>query len=228
MALTWGQAREEFSDVFRDSTTGFIGNASGSNTEIVRTLRRVLRRIAGEDAYTFQEQEYTLTLTGSDSYDLDTLIPGWQRIKSITTNVTNNLTAYPIELQSVDIKDFQALLDVYAFTIFQDRYLKLYNPGGNFLSGSLKIIYYTGYLVKDASTNLPKALPTSDNDYFMIPDRFADVITEGLAMFAFRKDRSNKEDFRDAAQAFERTLEMLRENHTVIVETPQRRMMAAF
>lgn len=228
MALTWGEAREQFSDVFRDSTTGFFGNSSGTSSEIYRTLRRVLSLIASNEAYTFQEREYSLTLTGAAEYDLDTLIPGWQKIKSITTNTTNNLTAYPIELQSVDIKDFQAMFDTYAYTIFQSRYLRLYNPAGTLSAGTLKIIYYTGYLIKDAVTGAAKPLPTSDSDLFMIPDRFVDVVTEGLAMLAFRKDRSNKEDFRDAKTAFDQRLNDLRENHTVIVETPARRMTASF
>lgn len=228
MALTWGQAREQFTDVFRDGTTGFFGNASGTSSEIYRTLRRVLSLVSSTEAYTFQEQEYSLALTGATEYDLDTLIPGWQKIKSVTTNTANNLTAYPIELLSVDIKDFQAMFDTYAYTIFQSRYLRLYNPAGTLSAGTLKIIYYTGYLIKDSVTGLPKAMPTSDSDLFMIPDRFVDVVTEGLAMLAFRKDRSNKEDYRDAKMSFDQRLLDLRENHTVIVETPARRMTAAF
>lgn len=228
MPTTWGQIREEFSDVYRDSSTSFIGNASGTASEIYRMLRRVLRLIDAPEAYTFQEQEYTLTLTGATRYDLDTEIPGWKRIKSITTNTSSNLSAYPIALRPVDIQDFQNLQDTYAYTIYQGRYLDLYNPSGNFTSGGLKIVYYTGYMIKDGSTNAFKALPTSDSDYFALPERFTDVISEGLAMFAFRKDRSNRDDYRDAKSAFENRLAELRENHSITVDTPVRRMTGGF
>jgi len=228
MPTTWGQIREEFSDLYRDSSTSFIGNASGTSSEIYRMLRRVLRLIDAPEAYTFQESEYTLTLTGASRYDLDTLIPGWKRIKSITTNTASNLSAYPIALKAVDIKDFQSLLDTYAYTIYQNRYLDLYNPSGNFISGALKIVYYTAYLVKDSGTGAFKPLPTSDNDYFALPERFNDVISEGLAMLAFRKDRSNRDDYRDAKAAFESRLFELRENHSITVDTPIQRMTASF
>lgn len=228
MPTTWGQIREEFSDLYRDSSTSFIGNAAGTGSEIYRMLRRVLRMIDAPEAYTFQESEYTLTLTGASRYDLDALIPGWKRIKSITTNTASNLSAYPISLRAVDIQDFQSLCDTYAYTIYQNRYLDLYNPSGNFISGALKIVYYTAYLVKDGSTNLYKALPTSDSDYFALPERFSDVVPEGLAMLAFRKDRSNRDDYRDAKAAFESRLVELRENHSITVDTPIQRMTASF
>lgn len=228
MATTWGQIREEFADAFRDTTTGFFGNSAGANTEVVRVLRRVLRLIDAPEAYTFQEQEYTLSLTGASRYDLDTLIPGWKRIKAINANQSGSPASYRTELQAVELRDFQSLQDSYSYAIFQSRYLELYNPTGVFSSGSLKIIYYTGYLVKDGSTGALKALPTSDSDTFLIPDRFLDVITEGLAMLAFRKDRSNKEDYRDALASFNRALLELRDMHSVTVESPVRRMTGAF
>lgn len=228
MPTTWGQIREEFSDAFRDATTGFFDNSSGASSEILRVLRRVLRKIDAPEAYTFQEQEYNLALTGATRYDLDTLIPGWKRIKSINANQSGGVGSYTTELHPVELKDFQVLSDSHSYAIYQNRYLELYNPTGTFASGQLKVIYYTTYLVKDGSTNALKALPTSDSDYFTIPERFIDVITEGISMYAFRKDRSNKEDFRDAKQAFDASLAELRENHSVTIESPTRRMMGAF
>lgn len=213
--VTWGQIREEFTDAYRDTTTRFFDNSSGGTSEIARTLRRVLRLVNAPEAYSFQQQEYTLTLTGATRYDLNSLIPGWKRIYAILapgTNVSEEMTA-------ADLRAFQLTYDTYAFSIFGHRYLELKSSPATPSTGSLKIIYFTGYLVKDGSTNALKEIPTSDDDYFIIPPEFMDVVTEGLEMFAFRKDKTNRSDYTDARQHFDARLEELRENHLIEVDT---------
>lgn len=222
MPTTWGQVKEEFRDGFRDGTQAFI-----SDLELLRMLRRVLRLIDNPEAYTFQQVEYTLTLTGATQYDLDTLIPGWKRIFTITNSLGVNV-GLPLELEFVDMKDFQMTLNRYAYSIYQNRYLRVYSPTSSPLSGFLNVLYFSTYLVKDASTGAFKAIPTSDDDYFALPERWMDTITEGLQWLAFRKDRSNKEDAADAKSAFGARLMELITQETIQVQSPNRSMMGAF
>lgn len=220
MATTWGEVKEEFRDSFRDVTQSYI-----NDEEVKRILRRVLRKIGCEEGYTFQEREYTLTLTGAAEYDLDTLIPGWKKIKTITTPASVGAIR-PIELDSIDPKDFQISGDRYAFTIFSHRYLRVYSPSASPLTGTLKIMYYTGYFL--LASGVAVAAPVDDNTTFLIPDHYMNVVTEGLVVHGFRKDRSNRADYTDAKEAFEDSLQSLRDTHTVIVETPRRSMGGAF
>lgn len=224
MAVTWATIKSECRDALRDPTGTYIGD-----TELLRMLRRVLRLIDNPEAYTFQEQTYTLTLTGASQYDLDSLIPGWKRILTITNTLQGSSSnAIPIELQPMGLKDFQLVTDRYCYTIYNNRYLQIYSPTAAPLSGTLNIIWYTSYLVRDASTNDLKALPTVDNDYFIIPDHYCDLITEGMEILGWRKDRSNKDDLRDAKQAFAERRNELIETYSLLVDVPHRTMMGAF
>lgn len=214
--------KESFRDGFRDGSQSFITDA-----ELLRMLKRILRLIDNPEAYTFQQQTYTLTLSGTNSYDLDTLIPGWKRILTIT-NTLGQTDGIPLELTFVDMKDLQITIDRYVYSIYQNRYLRLYSPNTAPLTGSLGIIYYTAYLCKDATTGAYKPMIETDNDYFAIPERWLDVITEGLLWLAFRKDRSNREDAADAKAAFEKRLMELITQETVQVQYPFRTMAGAF
>lgn len=224
MSVTWGQVKEEFRDAFRDVSGSVIGNE-----ELKRMIARVLRLIDNAEAYTFQEQTYTLTLTGAAQYDLDALISGWKRINSITNTIQGaSPLAIPMELKPVSVKDFQIITDRYVYTIFGNRYLQIYSPSGASLLGTLQIIYYTGFLVRDGVTNNLKAAPTQDSDYFILPDRYCDVLVEGLLMLAWRKDRSNKDDYRDAVAAFTNRKAELIETFSIQQNEPVRSMMGAF
>lgn len=220
MSTTWGEVREEFRDTFRDITQSYI-----DNDEAARILRRVLRKIGASEAYTFQEQEYTLTLTGASQYDLNTLIPGWKKIKTITSPTSNGATQ-PIELTPLDIKDFQVSVDRNTYAIFNHRYLRVYSPTSSPLTGTVKIIYYTQYFLSNSGTLV--STPVDDNTVFLIPDSYMNVVSEGMVMLGFRKDRSNRADFTDAKEAFESALQELRDTHSIIVETPTRSMGGAF
>jgi len=222
MSTTWGNIKDEFHDAFRDVSGSFIGD-----TELLRMLRRVLRLINTPLPYTFQQSEYTLTLTGTTQYDLDTLLGRWKEILSITKPTTDSL-AVPYELEFIDLMDFAVSIDRYAYTIFGHRYLRVYSPTGSPLSGTLKVYYYSDDLVRDATTNAFKQIPTVDADYFAIPERYTDVVSEGLMMLGFRKDRSNKDDYRDAKKAFDDRLAELVSLETIEVHTPKRNMKGAF
>lgn len=222
MPTTWGQMKEGFRDGFRDSTQSFISDA-----ELLRMLQRILRMIDNPEAYTFQQQETTITLTGSNSYDLDALTPGWKRILTITNSLGVS-DGIPLELSFIDMKDLQRIVDKYVFSIFQNRYLRFYSPSSAPLTGNLKVIWYSSYLCKDAVTNAFKPMIAVNDDYFAIPERWLDVITEGLLWLAFRKDRSNREDAADAKAAFERRLMELVSQETLQVQYPYRSMSGAF
>lgn len=222
MPTTWGDIKQEFRDGFRDVTQNFLGDE-----ELLRNLRRVLRMLDNPNGYTFQQREQTLTLTGASSYDLDTVTPGWKEIMTVT-NSLGDVSNVPVEMEFVNVKDFQLILDRYAFTIFAGKELRLYSPTSAPLTGQLNIIYFTGYLCADATTGLPKAIPTSDSDYFLIPERFIDAITEGLLWLSFRKDRSNKDDKADAKAAFDARKAELVSLETIQVQTPHRTMRGAF
>lgn len=222
MPTTWGDIKQEFRDSFRDVTQNFI-----SDDELLRNLKRVLRSLDNPNGYTFQQREYTLTLTGAATYNLDTLIPGWKEIMTVT-NSLGNPSNVPLEMEFVNVKDFQLIIDRYAFTIFGGNELRIYSPQSAPLAGQLKIIYFTGYLCVDAITGDLKALPTADDDYFLIPERFIDAITEGLNWLGFRKDRSNKADKDDAQAAFAARKAELVSLETIQVQTPHRTMRGAF
>jgi hypothetical protein len=222
MPTTWGDIKQEFRDSFRDVTQSFI-----SDDELVRMLKRVFRMLDNPNGYTFQQKETTLTLTGAASYDLDTICPGWKEIITIT-NSLGSTTNVPIEMEFVSIKDFQLIVDRYAFTIFNNKELRFYSPTGAPLAGQLKIIYFIGYLCVDGTTHEPKDIPTSDDDYFLIPERFLDAVTEGLNWLAFRKDRSNKDDKADAFNAFSVRKNELVNLETIQVQSPRRTMRGAF
>jgi hypothetical protein len=214
--------KESFRDGFRDGTQSFITDA-----ELLRMLKRILRLIDNPEAYTFQQQTYSLTLSGTNSYDLDTLIPGWKRILTINNSLGVS-DGIPLELNFVDMKDLQMIIDRYVYSIYQNRYLRLYSPNTSPLTGVLTIIYYTAYLCKDAITGAYKPMIEVDDDYFAIPERWLDVITEGLLWLAFRKDRSNREDAADAKSSFEKRLMELITQETVQVQYPYRTMSGAF
>lgn len=219
---TWGDVKEEFRDGFRDVTTDYI-----SDDELLRMLRRVLRLIDNPGGYTFQQQETTIALSGANSYDLDTYTPGWRRILSVT-NSLGQTDGIPLELGYVDMKDLQVTIDRYVYSIFQNRYLRFYSPNTSPLTGSIKLIWFSRYLCKDATTNEFKALPEVDDDYFAIPEDWMDVITEGLLWLGFRKDRSNREDASEAKTAFENRKMELITTETIQVASPSRNMMGAF
>lgn len=221
MSTTWANVKDEFRDSFRDITQSYI-----DDNEAKRMLRRVLRDIGQEEAYTFQEQEYTLTLTGASQYDLDSLIAGWKKIKSITSPTSSGSPTIPIELTALDIKDFTVSVDRYAYAVFSNRYLRVYSPTNSPLTGTLKIIYYTQYLLSHSGTLV--AEPTDDTTVFLIPDRYMNAVTEGMLFYGFRKDRSNRADYIDAKESYQNAIAALRDTHTVITETPLRTMMGAF
>ena len=219
---TWGQIKSEFRDAFRDGTQDFISDA-----ELLRMLRRILRLADNPGGYTFQQQETTVTLNGSSSYDLNTYIPGWKRILTIT-NSLGVTSGIPLEIEFIDMKDLQITIDRYVYSIFQNRYLRLYSPTTSPLTGTINIPWYSTYLCKDASTNAYKQMIEVDGDYFAIPESWLDVITEGLNWLAFRKDRSNREDASDAKNAFEKRLMEMITQETIQVSQPYRSMSGAF
>lgn len=218
---TWNDIQNENVDSFRDATGSYIGP-----DERTRMLRRVLRRLDNPECFRFQETSYTLTLTGAAQYDLDTLIPGWKKMLSLYY-YGNGMTK-PLEMDFLDPKDFEVATDSYVYTIFQNRYLKICSPGAAMITGQVKILYYTSYMVIDAITGAFKPLPTSGDDIFAIPERFLEVLTEGLNSISFRKDRSNAADSRDAKLEFENAREELFMNETAVIDVPVRSMRGAF
>ncbi|HNA25145.1 MAG TPA: hypothetical protein PLI01_00290 [Nitrospira sp.] len=222
MPTTWGNIKEEQMDAFRDVTKSYIGDS-----ELLRMLRRVLRMIGRGQAYTFQQKETVLTLTGAQQYDLETLLPRWCRIISITNPVSQD-AAVPLEMDYMDIKNFALTVDRFAYSIIGNRYLRVFSPTQSPLSGSLRIIWCTSDLCVDGTTNETKALPTSDNDYFLIPERFMETVIEGLNKLSFRKDRSNRADQTDSEKAFNDALAEMQLMETIQVDAPVRDMQGAW
>lgn len=222
MPTTWAQIKNEFRDSFRDSTQNFISDA-----ELLRMLRRILRLADNPGGYTFQQQETAIVLSGASSYDLDALIPGWKRILSVT-NSLGSTAGVPLEIGFIDMKDLQVTNNSSVYSIFQNRYLRLYSPTSSPLTGSINVIWYSEYLCKDAITGAYKPLIVDDADYFAIPESWLDVITEGLNWLAFRKDRSNRDDASDAKQAFEKRLFEMITQETIQISQPCRNMGGSF
>ncbi|HNI17539.1 MAG TPA: hypothetical protein PLS35_02445, partial [Nitrospira sp.] len=107
-------------------------------------------------------------------------------------------------------------------------YLRVFSPTQSPLSGSLRIIWCTSDLCVDGTTNETKALPTSDNDYFLIPERFMETVIEGLNKLSFRKDRSNRADQTDSEKAFNDALAEMQLMETIQVDAPVRDMQGAW
>lgn len=215
----WADAKAAFRDSFRDTTTAFIGNEA-----LLRIAKRVLRDIDSRSTYAFQETRSTITLTGATQYDLATLFPDFKQL--ITLTYTPSGTALPMEFEYHNLKDFEISRDTYAYTIQGTSLLRLYNPGSITLSGSIGIDYYSRYLALDGATLVE--YPVDDDSTFAFPERYLDVLVEGMLMHAFRKDRSHREDFTDAKDAYERELTNMILNEPIRTSKPQRFAGAAF
>lgn len=201
-STTWGDIRDEFRDTFRDTTQAFI-----DNDELARMARRILRLINSKQVYAFQETQGTLSATGATSYDLNTLFPGY---KELLTVQWNNASVNPKdELYYVNTKDFDLISDAFAYTVFNNATLRLTAPGAQSLSGSLNVIYFSNYMVYQNGGATLIEYPTAADDKFSIPERFMSVLTEGLNMLGFRKDRAHREDYIDSKAAFEEALQQL-------------------
>lgn len=216
---TWANVKSEFRDSFRDITTSFI-----SDEELLRMAKRILRLVDSTGTYGFQETSGTITLTGAISYNLATLFPDFKQL--ITLTYTPSGTSLPMEFEYRNLKDFEVSRDTYAYTIQGSSTLRLYTPGITSLTGTLGIDYYSRYLALNGSTLIE--YPTADANTFAIPERYIDVVVEGLLMLAFRKDRSHREDYTDAKEMFERRLREMALSEPVRVSKPQRYAAAAF
>lgn len=220
MASTWADVKNEFRDTFRDPTTSFI-----SDEELLRMAKRVLRLIDATATYGFQERSGTITLTGASSYDLATLFPDFKQL--ITLTYSPSTTSMPMEFEYRNLKDFEITRDAYAFTIQGSSTLRLYAPSVGSLTGTIGIDYYSRYLALTGGTTRAE-YPTGDTDTFVIPERYIDMIVEGLLMLGFRKDRSHREDYSDAKDMFERRLREMALSEPIRVSKPQRFAGAAF
>lgn len=215
----WADVKSEFRDSFRDITTSFI-----SDEELLRMAKRILRLVDSTGTYGFQETSATITLTGATSYDLGTLFPDFKQL--ITLTYTPSGTSLPMEFEYRNLKDFEVSRDTYAYTIQGSSTLRLYTPGVTSLTGTLGIDYYSRYLALNGSTLIE--YPTADANTFALPERYIDVLVEGLLMLAFRKDRSHHEDYTDAKEMFERRLREMALTEPVRISKPQRYAAAAF
>lgn len=222
MATTWGDVKDEVRDSFRDSTQAFI-----DDNELARYCKRVLRLVASNYIYGFQETTGTITLTGASSYDLSSLFPDFQELWGLSY-LLNGATAPGAELTYYNPRDFLYAADILGYTLQGTATLKLYTPsGGTGLTGSLTAIYYSKTILTSAG-GTAKDVPTLDTDVFRIPERFLDVLTEGILMFCFRKDKSLREDFADAKAAFETALEKMRLEEPRRVKSVQRYARSSF
>lgn len=221
MATTWAQVKEEFRDSFRDVTQSFI-----SDTELSRMARRILRLIDSKSTYAFQETLGTLTLTGASAYELKTPFPDFKEL--ISLNYATGGNGVPNEFTYTNVKDFQTMNDSYAYTILGSSSLRLYAPGAVNLSGNLGILYYSRYLTIDTNGTTHIEYPTDDAHTFVIPERYINLLVEGLLMLAFRKDRSHREDYTDSKEAFETLLREMILNEPQRVSRPRTMARAAF
>lgn len=203
MPTAWSDIKDEFRDTFRDTSTSFVDDAA-----LLRMVRRVLRMIGSNYTYAFQEQRASITLTGATTYDLSTLLPGFKEILEITNAPGGSDVQIP--MQYYDPKDFLSARDVNGYTIENTSTLRLYAPSTSSLTGSLTVIYYSNYMASSAS-GTRQQYPLINTDLLLIPEDYLDLVVEGLLMLAFRKDRTNREDYMDAKEIFTARLKVLQE-----------------
>lgn len=219
MATTWAIIKSEFRDTFRDVTQSFI-----SDDELLRMAKRILRVIDSRGTYGFSETSATISLTGASTYNLATTLPDFKEL--ITLTFTPVSSALPVEFEYRNLKDFEICRDTYVYTIQGSSTLRFYAPGIVALTGSVGLDYYSRYLALNGTTKVE--YPVDDNSTFVIPERYMDILTEGLLMLGFRKDRSHREDYTDAKQNFETRLQEMVLNEPIRVSKPQRFVSAAF
>jgi hypothetical protein len=219
MATTWGDIKNEYRDSFRDTTQSFI-----NDNELLRMAKRVLRLVDSHGPYGFSERSATITLNGASSYDISTTLPDFKQL--ITLTYTPSGSTIPIEFEYRNLKDFEISRDTYVYTLQGSSTLRFYAPGVVSLTGTIGIDYYSRYLALNGTTLVE--YPTSDTSTFIIPERYVDIVTEGLLMLAWRKDRSHREDYTDAKEMFERRLTEMTLTEPVRVSKPLRFVSAAF
>lgn len=204
MPTVWSDIKDSVRDALRDRTQNFI-----SDDELLRYLKRVLRRVDQASTYAFQETQNQITVVGSQiEYDLVSFYPDFKELYTVTTATAGQ--AIPFELQYTNLKDFQLVSDGLVFSVRGTSTLILYSPLALSLNGSLlNITYFSRYFWRDAITDALKEMPTSDADYCAFPERFVDILVEGILMFAFKKDRSHREDATDAEGEFLSQLKMM-------------------
>lgn len=203
MPTAWSDIKDEFRDSFRDTSTSFVDDAA-----LLRMVRRVLRMIGSNYTYSFQEQRATINLTGATTYDLSTLLPGFKEILEITNSPPGSDVQIPMDYY--DPKDFLSARDSNGYTIENTSTLRLYNPSSSSLTGTLTVIYYSNYMAQSA-LGVRQQYPLINSDLLLIPEDYLDLVVEGLLMFAFRKDRTNREDYTDAKEVFMARLKVLQE-----------------
>lgn len=183
--MTYAEIKTLFSSMAPQAIKGIVNSSSGSPTSELGLYARLVHNKIAAQAHKFSWtiRSYNLTLTGADSYDLATLIPGLQMVRLVTgSDVPNGVATY-----AKDVDFYRRILGSYEFTI-QNKVLKFNVPPS---SGTLVIPYHTYYLVKDNGGTY-KLDFTADTDVSLVPEEQINMLIEGMMEYVYRKEHKNQ------------------------------------
>lgn len=175
--MTWEAIKNVLVGLMPEAFNQQFVSQTGAPSELELYARITNQEIASyPHKFSFQEEEYTLTLNSTGEYDLATLIPGYGVIKQIYGG-----SAYPG--QPVGIKPLTEY-NSHTGGIMAAMKSKSTLLLRGLESGTIKIVYYSKYLVKD-STGSRKLDFEDDDDYSVLEN--SQVLIEGIMRFAYRK-----------------------------------------
>lgn len=188
---TWGQIKSTLTGITPQAMSGkIVEKDSGTPTELELYARITMNEIAGNShKFSWVLREHTLTLTSATSYDLLNEIADFTQIYQIHgDSLPNNESPYQ------PLKEFNVDSGGVKFTI-QGRNLLFANPPT--AGSTVKIPYYSNFLVIDKDDSSRKMDFEDDDDRTIIPDEHIPMLTEGIMRFIQRKMNAGKKDARE-------------------------------
>lgn len=180
--MTYGNIKSLLSAMAPDAFKGLVNVDSGSPTELALYARVTNSEIAANPhKFSWALREYTLTLTGATEYNLKTLIPDLVAIYQIYGD-----SAPGREAPAQSLREYNRTLGGnIRFSVIGNT-LKLTGA----TSGTLKIPYYSNYLVLDNDGSTRKLNFVDDDDTSVIPEQHVMTLVEGIMRFVDRKKKS--------------------------------------
>lgn len=170
--MTWAEIKKLINSMAPQAMSGVV-----SDTELAQYARMTHNSIASHPhKFSFLFKEGSITLDGSVSYNLKTLIPDLSLVYLVKGD-----SRIPYQSPSGWYsKDF----GTNTMTIM-NNVVKFSYPGS---SGELTVPYFTKYLVVDGTTGNAKLDFENDDDYTIIPDHSSNLLIEGIMRFVWRRE----------------------------------------
>lgn len=172
--MTWEEIQAIFSAMRPADFSGMVTKGSqGTDLELYSWLTN-LDIDTKQHKFSWQLEEYTLTLNSTGEYDLSTLIPDFSRLYQVVGDAIGGRSPIYRDLYSFNVENGGSQMSMRGNTLLLS----------GATSGTVKIVYYSKYYVKN-SGGTRKARFTDNTDVTTIPNPM--VLIDGMLKYVYAR-----------------------------------------